>query len=281
MSRDLTAMSRCMPLLAKLISMHVALFGAAAMNAAYAEDVAPVANQSEGLPVGAAEGRHQPGIGDGGGAANSGAAGMNADKVDAGGGNTAEHGAGSKGASGEEGVGRENAHGDIQVDTERSGTEVGPIDTRITVTGAFGARGLSNERGWKRSKIVRLSKNLRYGRITTRTVERIVRNAIGLAVPRANIEIKRPAGNDTPKSAKPSENSGMGAGGTTLHRQGFVPLQAGGVKTRDLPINTAMNHSIVNGRDMVRPGSGSSAIGGAAKNVAGVIDGYSFRPKRP
>ena len=49
--------------------------------------------------------------------------------------------------------------------------------------------------------------------------------------------------------------------------------------TREL--NTAMNHSIIGGRDMIRPGLGAGAIGGPAKNVAGVIGGNSFRPRHP
>jgi hypothetical protein len=42
-----------------------------------------------------------------------------------------------------------------------------------------------------------------------------------------------------------------------------------------------MNHSIISGRDMVHPGAGSGALGGPAKNLAGVINGTSFRPRHP
>jgi hypothetical protein len=42
-----------------------------------------------------------------------------------------------------------------------------------------------------------------------------------------------------------------------------------------------MNHSVISGRDMIRPGLGAGAIGGPAKNVAGVISGNSFRPRHP
>ena len=44
---------------------------------------------------------------------------------------------------------------------------------------------------------------------------------------------------------------------------------------------TAINHSIITGTGMSRPGSGTSTIGGAAKSAAGVIAGTGFRSKHP
>ncbi len=51
------------------------------------------------------------------------------------------------------------------------------------------------------------------------------------------------------------------------------------------PINTqftaSINRSMINATGMGRPGSGTVAIGGAKRKVAGVIDGTSFRPRHP
>ena len=117
----------------------------------------------------------------------------------------------------------------------------------------------------------------------------VVRNAIGQPVhPTSNnikaTEVKaseRTAIDGALKNTSSSGNGGTEAVGIDAHRQGFVPLRAGWAAPRDPRVNTAMNHSIISGRDMVRPGLGASAIGGPAKNVAGVINGSSFRPRHP
>jgi hypothetical protein len=117
----------------------------------------------------------------------------------------------------------------------------------------------------------------------------IVRNAIGQPVHQPSIDIRgaevkaseRTHVDGTLKNASPAGNGGMEAGGTDPHRQGFVPLRAGWAAPRDPRLDTAMNHSIISGRDMVHPGAGSGALGGPAKNLAGVINGTNFRPRHP
>ena len=117
----------------------------------------------------------------------------------------------------------------------------------------------------------------------------VVRNAIGLPVHQTSTDIKgtdvkaseRAGVQGALKTGSPAGNGGTEAGGIDPHRQGFVPLRAGAAVPRDPRINTALNHSIVGGRDMVRLGLGAGAIGGPAKNVAGVINGSSFRPRHP
>ena len=42
-----------------------------------------------------------------------------------------------------------------------------------------------------------------------------------------------------------------------------------------------MNHSVVNGHDMIRPGSATGAIGGPAKNTGGVLSGSMFHLRHP
>jgi hypothetical protein len=51
-------------------------------------------------------------------------------------------------------------------------------------------------------------------------------------------------------------------------------------KTTALAIVTT-NGPVVNGTEMIRPGSGSGAVGGPANVIAGAISGSSFRPKHP
>jgi hypothetical protein len=117
----------------------------------------------------------------------------------------------------------------------------------------------------------------------------VVRNAIGQPVHQTSIDIRgaevkaseRTHVDGTLKDASPAGNGGTEAGGTDPHRQGFVPLREGWAAPRDPRLNTAMNHSIISGRDMVHPGAGSGALGGPAKNLAGVINGTSFRPRHP
>jgi len=117
----------------------------------------------------------------------------------------------------------------------------------------------------------------------------VVRNAIGQPVHQTSIDIRgaevkaseRTHVDGTLKDASPAGNGGTEAGGTDPHRQGFVPLRAGWAAPRDPRLDTAMNHSIISGRDMVRPGAGSGALGGPAKNLAGVINGTNFRPRHP
>jgi len=64
-----------------------------------------------------------------------------------------------------------------------------------------------------------------------------------------------------------------GASGTTQigsHPSGTAPLAI-----------ATMGGPSINGSGMIRPGSGTGAVGGAAKIAAGVIGGSSFRPKHP
>jgi hypothetical protein len=292
-------------LLARQIAVLVVLFSAVAVNAAWAEDAASGSNQRDVLPgrddTGSAahgtildtkaSGGSFSGEGDGGTKGNEKTKvdEKATDKVDTSTGNMGERHTGSTGsARGEEGTDSKGGrHGEDHAGTKPSGTDLGEIDTRITVFGRprFGR---SKAHDWKKSKIARPSGNSRDGHRTwTRAKNGVVRNAIGQPTQRTSTGIKATdvkasewAGVDgTPKS--PAGNGGTEAGGADTHRQGFVPLRAGGVTPQDPRINTAMNHSSISGRDMIRPGLGASAIGGVAKNNSGVISGIMFRPKHP
>jgi hypothetical protein len=68
----------------------------------------------------------------------------------------------------------------------------------------------------------------------------------------------------------------LNATGTNGQR-GIVPVASNGAMSPNTVFKGTGRG--INGTAMGRPGSGTSAIGGAAKNVAGVINGTSFRPK--
>ena len=281
-------------LLARLIALHVALFGVAAMSAALAEDADPGSNHADGPPSEAGGGHREGQSSSGTGAATSGTLDtkgeQNApDKIDTGGKAEENHGSSKGPSAGEETDNKGARHGNDFTGTKHSGTEFGPIDTKITVLGAPRARRISTPRYLTRSKITHSSANSGDHRILKRGVNvGVARNAIGQPVQQASTNVKgtpvkaaEPAGVDgTRKNGSPAGN-GPELGGVNSNRQGFVPLRAGGVTPHDLRINTAINHSIIDGRDMIRPGLGTGGIGGPARTVAGGLSGTTFRTKHP
>jgi hypothetical protein len=86
--------------------------------------------------------------------------------------------------------------------------------------------------------------------------ERVVKNAIGVPVHQPSVV------------------------GLSVRQANASPSALGAAKK---PINTQLpapiNRSMINGTGMGRSGSGTVAIGGPKRQVAGVIDGTSFRPK--
>ncbi len=168
--------------------------------------------------------------------------------------------------------------------------DAAPIDTSIATQRPSHFRRELKSRDAKKYTIAHPSGNSGDRRIRMRGSKvGVVRNAIGQPVhPTSNnikaTEVKaseRTAIDDALKNTSSPGNGGTEAVGIDSHRQGFVPLRAGWAAPRDPRLNTAMNHSIIGGRDMIRPGLGAGAIGGPAKNVAGVIGGNSFRPRHP
>jgi len=173
----------------------------------------------------------------------------------------------------------------------QSDADANPIDTSITTQPPSHFKRGSKGHGSKKSVV---ANSLGHSGGHHRNLLRakgvgVVRNSIGQPVRPAGADLKgtqlkgsEPAGLEgTFKNASPVENGGKETIGTASHRQGFIPLRAGGVTPRDPRLNTAMNPSTINGRDMVHPGSGASAIGGAVKNNSGAITGTGFRPGNP
>ena len=274
------------PLLARLLAVHLVLLGAAAMNAAWAEDAAPVSTPNGKSDSGSegnaatrgnekARGDEHPG-----------------DKIDASSGSMGEHHAGSRDGAkgGEETDSRGVRHGEDRTGVKHNGTELNPIDTRITVFGRPRSGHALNAGDRKQTKIGRPSGISDHRRtLIHANKDNVVRNAIGQPVHQVKADSKgrvkksleATSVEGPPTSMGAVENGGGGAGGPDLLHQRFIPLPARDGRLHDLPLNTALNHSIINGTGMGRPGLRTGAIGGATKNGAGVINGADFRPRHP
>ena len=174
----------------------------------------------------------------------------------------------------------------------QSDTDANAIDTSITTQSPSHFKRGSKAHGPKKSVIANSaghSSDHHYRNLLRANGAGVVRNSIAQPVRPMGADLKgtqlkssQLAGLDGKfKDTSSVGNGGKETIGTATHRQGFVPLRAGGVTPHDPRVNTAMNPSIINGRDLVRPGSGASAIGGAAKNNSGIITGTGFRPGNP
>lgn len=237
---------------ARFIAVFLVLLGTGAMNAAAAKDPEPPANQTD---TGNAPDKAPP---------------------------PADNQTGGKPVPSQDGAPSAN-QGD-------SGW--GPIDTSITVQGPPKSRRGLKKFDRKESKLFAAHPSRHsadYHWLWTRSARvGAVRNAIGLPVRQHNVDgkgnfkkgIEKAAAKSTPNSAGAPGNSGVGAIAPNPQHGGFVPLASGSGKPYDPRINTAVNHAVIDGRDRVRPGSGS-VIGGANKIAAGVIDGTTFHPRHP
>jgi hypothetical protein len=93
----------------------------------------------------------------------------------------------------------------------------------------------------------------------------------------------------TPAAADPAGKSttiapGIGPASVSGHdfpHQASVPVTISRTGTNDPRLTAPMNHSSINGTAVMRPGSGTSTIGGPPNKVIGVINGTGFRPKHP
>jgi hypothetical protein len=272
-------------LLARLLAAYLVLFGSAALNAAGAEEVSPDTTMN---------GKSERGLGDV--AAPTGSDKATSDQkatknMDSPGG-TKEQNFGSKNGlgSGEKADSAAPQHGDDRSVVKHGGMESNPIDTRITILGKpRTARALSTL-DWKKTKSAKPSGLFSDHR---RTLSRAaknddVRNAIGQLIHPTRVDIgaavkKRldaSSAEATPKSGA-AENSSVGVNGPGPRRQGFVPLPAPNGRLHDPALNTAMNHSIINGTGMGHPAWRTGAVGGPTKNLSGVLSGTDFHPRHP
>jgi hypothetical protein len=278
-------------LLARLLAVHLALLGTATINTAWAEDAASDSITSGKSTSGSENGSGTTGNGK---AAGDEHAGKNEDST---GGGTGDQHAGPKDGvtGGEEADTAGPRHGWDHAGIKHNGMESNPIDTRITVFGKPGnIRGFSTlgARDRKKTKVAKRSgiSSDHHWTLSHPGKNNAARNAIGQLVHQPNAagrgtdkkSLAATSVEATPKRRAAAENSGVGIVGPDSRHQGFVPLPAHDGKLAGPPLNTALNHSIINGTAMGRPALRIGAIGGATKNSSsGVINGTDFRPRHP
>jgi hypothetical protein len=272
----------CRSLLARLLAVHLVLLGAAAMNAAWAEDAAP-ASTSKGKSESGANGSAPTN-----GSEKAKSDEHAADKIDSRSGGMGEDHAGSRdrAKAGEEKDSRGVRHGEDRTGVKHNETS-SPIDTRITVFGRPRSGRALNARDRKETKFARPS-GLSDHRGTLVPPDNVVRDALGQPVhvktgskgmDKKSLEatsIKGP-----PTGVGSVKNGGGGAGASDLRHRGFIPLPDRDGRLHQLPLNAALNHSITNGTGVGRPGLRTGAIGGSTKNQSSVLNGADFRPRHP
>ncbi len=159
-----------------------------------------------------------------------------------------------------------------------------PIDTSITTQSPSHFKRGPKTRGSKKSVIVNSaghSSDHRQRNLLRANGVGAVRNSIGQPV-RPTLAILQGTQPKSSGQAGPAGNGGKNAIENAPRQQGFVPLKVGGVTSHHDPrLRSALNPSIINGRDMTRAEKGASAIGGAAKSNSGVISGTGIRPHNP
>jgi hypothetical protein len=155
-------------------------------------------------------------------------------------------------------------HGHVGSAAKSLRTEWGPIDTRITVPNGPRSWQSAKTHEWKKSNIARpLGPRDKYKRSGE---ERVVRNAIGLPVRQPNASRNAPVVRNA---------IGLPVRQPSASRNAPVL----GAKPINIQLTASINRSMINGTGMGRPGSGT--VAGAKRNVAGVINGTSFRPRHP
>lgn len=180
-------MTDCRSLLARLLAVHLALLGVAAMNTAWAEDAAPVSAPSGKTDSGSDNNAATKGSEKATGDEHAG------DKMGGGSGGKGEHPMGSKDAAkgGEETDGRGAPQAEDHTGLKHNGIGSNPIDTRITVFGKPRSGHAFNARDRKKTKIARPAVISDHHRTLIHSNKNnVVRNAIGLPIPQTNADSK-------------------------------------------------------------------------------------------
>lgn len=280
--------------------LAIMLFGTAAINAGLAEEAARVSNQTDtALTARPTGGNQQGSSGDAAGAAIGGPAATGAGAKGDGGAKGDAAAKGNADANGDKTVGTtgdsggikgepragsnvewgSGTNGGVHAGAQQNGIGTNPIDIRITVQSPK-SKNATKGPDWKKAKIVGPDFGDLHA-LAPGTQDGLARNAIGVLMPPgARNRGFAPAGVDgTAGSAVgTTAKNPASVGRPDIGRQISGPAFAVSPKANVPPVN-AMNHSVLNGTSIGHPGSGTGVIGGVAKNVAGVINGSSFRPK--
>jgi hypothetical protein len=198
-------------------------------------------------------------------------------------------GSNAKGGAGTKGMSDAGA----QAGAQHNGTGANPIDTRITVQGPSKSESAIKAHDWNKAKIAVPSGNFRDHRQTSSPgmKDGVTRNAIGVLMPPREAAKGPDAGGRgfTPAAVDDTARSTAGdalknlasVGRPDSGRRISSPVPTVSTKANAPPVNTELNHSVLNGTGIGHPGSGIGMIGGAGKYAAGVINGTSFHPKHP
>jgi hypothetical protein len=169
-----------------------------------------------------------------------------------------------------------------------SGIEVNPIDTRIAEPDRHPKKAVKTNNRKKAVISRQANSGERQPARNPGAALGIERNAIGIhpnaigVTPKAAI-----AGAATSAVGSPVPNAAVAGptknaiGATAINRPG-VAANIGHQGTALISaVGTTVPHASINGTRMIRPGSGASAVGGAAKNGGGVINGTGIQSKQP
>jgi hypothetical protein len=185
------------------------------------------------------------------------------------------------------------------------GPKDNPIDTSITIVGRPRPVHGANAQGWKGFKIAhRLSKlpgaaktwtwaqkNTIFGRSRTFTKSaarnRIIRNAIGQPFNKVVADRKgqfvgkddRSAGAGIHGPIGLPATGGIGDVASLPHHKPIDPPAWSPGRPHDPPASATPYRTALDGRSVIRSGTGTAAIGGAANLNSGVLSGSSFHPK--
>lgn len=169
----------------------------------------------------------------------------------------------------------------------RDGTDANAIDASTTVRAVSEVPRADRSLAWKKLKIIGGSTRHKPSEFATKGG--MIRNGIGQAI-QTQQSRQGPDGGvlklTAARGAGESISSGLDVSAASMHApdlrsQISPPFNVTHASTNILPLNTGMNHSIINGKGIGRRGLGTGMIGGATKNVTGVISGADFHPKHP
>lgn len=167
-----------------------------------------------------------------------------------------------------------------------TGAGAGPIDLRIAEQRRERFRKAAKGHDWKTAIMPRAPKAVFAGRHPPAgpgAPGGVVRNAIGMVVPdRVGANGMVVPGAAANAGRPPEMNGGNGTAAITTNAIGIGVTSnpsVAGVATPRPAIGRVASIGGLNGTSMVRPGAGTSSIGGPSKTVVGVINGTSIKPR--
>jgi len=259
MIKNLNSVSRSMSFVARLAATYILLFAAAMVNGGLAEEPALILSQS-GVPAD-----------DAGSTPHSAS-----DNITA--------------AANAEDQGERKFEGRGVI--RHNGTDTNPADASTTVPAVSELARAIRKLDWRKLEIIGAPRDTRHKPFQSATKGEMIRNAIGLAIqtqqsrqgPDRGIfkrTVAHGAGGVGENISSAPNVSAASTHGSDLGSQTPLPFNVNRARINIPPLNTAVNHSIISGKSIGRPALGIGMIGGATKNVMGVVSGTNIHPKHP